>query len=390
MKNLIIGTFTLCMAIGMKAQNTDSVLKSIENHNKELQATRKSHEASELEIKTGNNLEDLSVEYSPFYRKGANGMASSELVVKQGFDFPTLYAARRKSGKLQQNMLDLQYLALRREILLEAKRNCLDLIFAEKEKALLEMRRSNADELLRLYEKKMEAGDATAIEMNKIKLECMGISTEMARNEAARSMYMQSLVALNGNEPLSFNEKEYPKEITEDSYESVIEKNLSVDLELRMAQAATEVSRQEIKVSKQKVIPKFEVGYRRNTEMKEASHGFLVGASIPVFSSRNKVKAAKAQFAASQMQQESIRIQTESRIRSEYEEMKKLKSTLQTYDIRLMYSTLEILRKAVEGGELSLTEYYTEADGIYRKLQEYIEVENQYYKATASLHKNDL
>ena len=46
-------------------------------------------------VKIAARQEELSVEYSPFFAKGIDGMASSELVVTQGFDFPTLHAARQ-------------------------------------------------------------------------------------------------------------------------------------------------------------------------------------------------------------------------------------------------------------------------------------------------------
>ncbi|MBO5026551.1 MAG: TolC family protein [Bacteroidaceae bacterium] len=391
MNKIIISIIALCVHAGAKAQDMEAVLQSIENNNKELQVIRKSNEASVLEVKAGNSLEDLSVEYSPFYRKGVRGVESSELVVTQGFDFPTLYASRRKSENLQQTVFDLQYLASRRDILLEAKNVCLDLILIEKRKAVLEVRSKNTDELLRLYEKKMEEGDATIIEINKIKMEQMGIAAEVARNESARRVSMQALVALNGGEPLSFSDCRYPAySMEKEDYETLKERYVSADLTLRTAQAEAAVSRQEVKVNKQGAIPKLEVGYRRNTEMKNASNGFLVGASIPIFSNRRKVQAAKARFITAQMQQDNVRVQAENKVHALYEEMKTLKSAVEAYDTDLMYSTLGILRKAVEEGELSLTEYYTEADGIYESLLEYIELENQYMKVVADFCKNDL
>lgn len=40
-------------------------------------------------------------------------MASSELVVTQGFDFPTLYGARRKANRLQGEVKEMEYLTAR-------------------------------------------------------------------------------------------------------------------------------------------------------------------------------------------------------------------------------------------------------------------------------------
>ena len=84
----------------VQAQTIDDVLRQVEQNNKELQAQTHATLASKLEVQAENNLEDPSVEYSPFYTRGITGMSSSELVVTQGFDFPTLYGARRKSGKV--------------------------------------------------------------------------------------------------------------------------------------------------------------------------------------------------------------------------------------------------------------------------------------------------
>ena len=74
----------------------------MERNNIQLQALQQSNEASRLEIQAQNNLQqDLSVSYSPFFTRGYNGVASSELVVSMGFDFPSQYVSRSKSGKLQ-------------------------------------------------------------------------------------------------------------------------------------------------------------------------------------------------------------------------------------------------------------------------------------------------
>lgn len=159
--------FLLAFPLWAQAQDIASVLQQIEANNKELQALKESNEAAKMEVQTRNNLEDPSIEYSPFFAKGVSGVASSEMVLRQGFDFPTLYYSRNRSGKLQQEALDMQQLAARREILLQAKNLCLDLIRLNKEQALLTERKKNADELLAFFKKRLNEGDATLIEVNK-------------------------------------------------------------------------------------------------------------------------------------------------------------------------------------------------------------------------------
>ena len=90
MKRLTIFAAALFAATALHAQDVESVLAQIEHNNKNLEALRRESEAAKLEVRTQNNLEDPSVEYSPFFAHGADGIASSELVVSQGFDVPSL------------------------------------------------------------------------------------------------------------------------------------------------------------------------------------------------------------------------------------------------------------------------------------------------------------
>lgn len=382
--------FLLAFPLWAQAQDIASVLQQIEANNKELQALKESNEAAKMEVQTRNNLEDPSIEYSPFFAKGVSGVASSEMVLRQGFDFPTLYYSRNRSGKLQQEALDMQQLAARREILLQAKNLCLDLIRLNKEQALLTERKKNADELLAFFKKRLNEGDATLIEVNKIKMERMSIQTEMSQNIAAHRTALQSLLAMNGNLPLSFSESSYPEVASINSYDALYDEVMLSDASLKAADATARTTTQEVGISKQNWLPKLEVAYRRNTSLSEASNGFLVGGSIPLFSNRKKVKIAKAQALSAQLQLENTRLQLTAQIQSQFNEMQQLKEALSVYDVQLMENTLKMLKEAVLAGQLSIIEYYVEAEGVYRNMQAYMEVENQYQKVMATIYKNRL
>lgn len=390
-KKYHIALFLLSLPFLGQAQDIASVLRDIEQNNHELQALSKSNEAAKMEVQTQNNLEDPSIEYSPFFAKGVSGVASSEMVLRQGFDFPTLYFSRHQAGKLQQMALDMQQLASRRDILLQAKTLCLDLIRLNKEYDLLNERKKNANELLAFFEKRLDEGDATIIEVNKIKMERMSIQTELSQNMAAHRTALQLLLAMNGNKPLTFNETEYPTiEEAPKDYDMLYDEVMMNDAGMKSADATARTTAKEISVVKQNWLPKLEVAYRRNTSLNEASHGFLVGGSIPLFSNRKKVKIAKAQALSAQLKLESARVQTTAQVQSQFNEMKQLKEALAVYDVELMESTLKMLKEAVLAGQLSIIEYYVEAEGVYRNMQAYMEVENQYQKVMAAIYKHRL
>ena len=176
---ILITTVCACGLLPLQAQSVDEVLQSVAQHNKSIQARQKNGEAEKIGIEAENSLEDPTVEYSSFFSKGVNGQSGSELVVSQGFDFPTVYNSRNRAGRDKKEAVDYRAEALRRNVLLEAKTLCLDMIRLNRQRDLLDKRMQNADELLALYEERLRAGDATVIEVNKIKMERMSIQTEI-------------------------------------------------------------------------------------------------------------------------------------------------------------------------------------------------------------------
>ena len=386
--NLFIAAFLFSGAV--QAQSIDEILRSIEQNSPELKSQQQATHAAQMEVQTLNNLEDPSVEYSPFFAKGVEGMASSELVVKQGFDFPTLYAARKKQGKLQQEVLNRRNEMNRREVLLRAKTLCLDLIRLNQEQELLEQRKKNAEELLALFNERLEKGDANILEVNKIKMERMNVQTEVAQNAAAHRNALQQLLAMNGNLPLEFACSSYPVLTPVTSYSALYDEVMTTDATLLEADATARAADKELSVNRQNWLPKLEVAYRRNTSLGEKSNGFLVGGSIPLFSKRKRTQIARAQAISAQLQRDDVRLKTEANIQSQFNEIQQLNEAMQAYDIPLMHQTLDLLKQAVTAGQLSIIDYYVEAEGVYRNLQAYMEIENQYQKLMATVYKNRL
>lgn len=389
MKSTILTIAAFVAATSLQAQSLTDVLASVERNNTELKALQKGNEAARLDLKQANNLEGLSVEYSPFFNSAARGIASSELVVTQGFDFPTLYGARRKAARLQGEAIDMQYRTARRDILLGAKQLCLDLIHMNKRRALLDGRRRAADELLAMYTEKYDGGEATAIELNKVKMERMNLETELAQAEGDRAAALQQLRAINGGQPIECTDTLYPP-LPAGGYEAMYAQAVSADLPAMAAEAAVKAAEQDVKVNRQGWMPKLEIGYRRNTDGTDASNGFLIGGSIPLFANKHKVKAAKARQEEARMMHDDARIKAEAAARTAVADMTRLRRSMAAYDMPLMRQTLALLRTAVENGELSVTDYCVEADNVYRNMLTYIGLERQYHGAAAELTKNEL
>ena len=389
MKKFII-MLMLCLPIGMQAQNIDQVLQSIEANNKELLSQKQLTKAQKMENRTENNLPDPTVSYSSFYKNGAGPGHGTELVATQGFDFPTQYITRNRQAEMENEAIDLQQQAFRRDVLLRAKNLCLDLILLNQEKALMDIRMKNADELEALYAKRLEAGDANILEVNKIKMERMNVQTEVAQNNAAHRTALQSLLAMNGNMPVEFSDSTYPevKEILD--YNQLRDEVVASDYSLQAAVAFTRAAEKQVSVDKQNWLPKLEAGFRRNTDTGMSMNGFVVGGSIPLFSNRKKVQIAKAQAISAQLMQEDALLHVENNLMALYNEMTQLKEAMHAYDMPLLYKSLDLLKQALTEGQISLIEYFVEAETVYKNLQAYMKLENQYQKIMADIYKNEL
>lgn len=392
MKKIILTVALVCGTACLLHAQTGSierVLKSIEQNNKELKAGEEEVKAGKLDLKAENNLDDMSATYTRKFAQHG-GEPEIEFDVTQGFDFPTLYAQRKAYGKLQGRTLDMQHALLRRDILLRAKELCMDLIRLNQQNALLEQRLKNAQEMNTLYEKRYKTGDANILEWNKVKMELMNMRTAAAENQAAHRTALQSLLALNGNMPIEFADTEYPVLPSLKSYDEVRDEVVPQDYEIRKAQAGTEAARKLVTVNKHGWLPKLEAGYAREGSHVSMTNGFIVGVSLPIFSNRNKVKAAKARQASAELTQEQTALQVDAEIQSLYHEAQRLEESIRTYDPALMKSTLQALDQAVKAGQLSVLTYYTETETIYNNQEKLIELENRYQKVMAQIYKNNL
>ena len=389
MKKLII-TIALCLPIGMQAQNIEQVLQSIEQNNKELQSQAQLSKAQKMENRTENNLPDPTVSYSSFYKNGMGPGHGTETVVSQGFDFPTQYITRNRQATLETEAIDIQQQAVRRDILLQAKLLCLDLIQLNQENELIQIRMKNANDLQAMYEKRLQTGDANALEVNKVKMERMNVQTEVAQNNASHRTALQTLLAMNGNLPLEFSATAYPQVKEINDYNTLRDEVIASDLDLQAMGYAARAAEKQVSVDKQNWLPKLQAGFRRNTDSEMSMNGFVIGGSIPLFSNRKKVQIAKAQALSAQLLKEDAQLEKENELMALYNEMKQLKQALDTYDVPLMHRSLALLKQALEEGQLSLIEYFVEAEGIYKNLQARMQLENQYQKVMANIYKNEL
>ena len=91
------------------------------------------------------------------------------------------------------------------------------------------------------------------------------------------------------------------------------------------------------------------------------------------------------------MQIESSRMINETTLQGIYTQAVSLEKSKQDYE-RLLNSqnTLDLLKKALNEGQISLSEYFVEAVQVYQTIENYIQLESEYQKLVAQLYKYKL
>ena len=245
---LIATAVALSACSAALADTVGDVLKQIAANNLTLQSAAHDMRADVLDIKATNTLGGPSVEYSPFFTKGYSGVAESELVVSQEIDFPTKYAARSKQAQMQQTVGDQLLAKQRRDILLQAQLVCIDVIRLNQSLAMLRERLSNSETLLQMYEKRMEAGDANALELNKVKIDCMEVRTLVGEAEGERTALLQQLKQLNGGKPIDVSSTELPEYAPIADFEQYRALAVASDADVAVAQTALRAADMNLKV----------------------------------------------------------------------------------------------------------------------------------------------
>lgn len=391
MKRYLIATIVALSTYSIALADTvDDVLKQVAANNLTLQALVHDNQADVLDIKASNSIGGPSVEYSPFFTKGYSGVAESELVVSQEIDFPTKYAARNKQAQMQQTVGDKLLAKQRRDILLQAQLLCIDLIRLNQTLSMLRERLANSETLLQMYQKRMEAGDANALELNKVKLDCMEVRTLVNEAQGERTSLLQQLRQLNGGKPIDVTDTvlpDYPQITNFESYRALA---LASDADVAVAQTSLRAADMNLKLQKNEWLPNISFGYRRNTEHGEGINGFLVGVSFPLYSNSNNVKAARQRRESAELQVVHAQNEAEASLRTNYEQLQGLQQVIDHSDVKLLQESLTLFAKALQQGEITALVYYVEINSIYEKLQRHIDLHCQSVKLLAELHKAEL
>lgn len=385
---LSIAIALMALAPNIEANNIDYVLQQIKLNNTQLKALNAEIEAQTADIKSSNNLSDPTIDGAYLFGVGSIG-DKWELGVSQEFDWPGIYSARGKVNKARIEALAQSYAQKQIQIFSEARNICLEIICLNRRIKFENNILANLDSLYDKSLKGLEYGEISILDTNKLKIERLGVTQSIAGNKALLQAKIKQLEGLNGNIPLNdvASLSDYPEQQLH-SLDEYLSQMKASDPQLRQIRSEIEASNKQVRVTRMQNLPKFSLGYRHVNEIGDHFNGVGVGLSIPVFENRGKNKAAKAQAIASQLSFDDVISTRTAEITASHQKAVAVRQQLDGYrDALLRCNNIEILDKALYGGQISLINYLLELRYFIEAQNALIDIEFEYNTLITDLNK---
>lgn len=376
------------LALSAHAQSSfDNVLKEIEMNNTTLKAYREKANADKIGNKTGINMANPEVEFGYLWGSPSGEGNRVDLNVTQSFDFPTAYRYKTQLSDGKNQQVDMIYDQQKVEILQQARLICVELVYQTKMNKILSNRLKQARELSDAYQKSFDQGNIDVLERNKTKLNLLNAEKALQINEVDLNLSKSELQRLNGGLDITefnrYSDFTFPLNFIE--WFAIVKAN---NPSLRVAEQEVALSRKQEQLTRALNLPKITAGYASERVSGTTFQGVSVGVSIPLWEGKNTVKHQKAQTVALQMQHEDSELQFRNTLKNQYDKAKKLSLLLKEYEDALsVTSSQDLLKMALDKGQLSLINYLLELSVYYETVDKYLETERDYQLAVAELQQ---
>lgn len=358
-----------CLMIAMPsladAQDFSSILKSIEANSARLESARIKDKAEKLDSKDIYTLEDPEVGFD--YLFGAEGIGHRiGFEVSQGFDFPTVISQKRKMAKEMQRVSELKYLSERQQLLLNARKLCIQVVYCNAIMDHLDEDLEETTAMSKAYETLFDKGEATAIDRNKAHQAFLFFKTEYDEFLAMRENLLNELKCLNGGNAVEISDTAFIFSPLSNDFDGWLAQNIGLHPELQLAEGELNAEKQSLKVAKGSRIPGFKIGYTGEFTREEKYQGPTIGLSLPLWGSGRKVKVAKLHVEAAEKSLEDTRLHLTTQLRGVYREALQLQDTYLRYRKHLTEcDNSELLKKSLDSGQITLLQYLQERQFVH-------------------------
>jgi outer membrane protein TolC len=356
-----------------------AVLDSITVNNLQIKASLLNRDAEVVLANTGLTPNDPQIDYG--YFPGDNSVigTKSTLNVTQSFYFPTVYSRKKTGANLSAGKSGEIHLVKIRQVIFQAASNFIELVYLNKYADELKKRVADAENAKTLAEKRLQAGDANQLELNKARMEALRWTNELRMTNTRIEEKWKILASMNGGKTFSFLNPEYPlwQLLPVDTIYSMAYRK---DPFVKALGFDKKITENNVKLQNSLWIPQFKAGYGQETILDGTYRGIQAGISIPIWQNKNNVKYARLQQQSIESSFTAYLQQLKSAIEARHQVVSSLKSTVDEYGkVVESMNSQELLKKSLQSGNISILDYYRELSGWYETYDRYLVSTRDYY-----------
>lgn len=293
----------------------------------------------------------------------------NNLTLTQSIPFPATLASQVKLGREQVLSAERNQVVTQNNLVYEVKHTYELLLYHNSLRQLLLSQDSLFTDFVRAATARYKAGEGTLLEKATAESQSLEIKNRLQQNEADISILQTRLQVLVKSTDMVTATDDFVK-LT--SAGGSVENNPTLLYELQQ----TNISKQVLRVERNKLLPNLEIGYFNQTligfqnttgtedfyDKNKRFQGFLVGVSFPLWAAPQVARSKAAQFQVQAAQKNAD--YAEATINQEFEqaqrELKKNAASLSFYETSALQNASLILSqasKAFRAGEIDYIEY---------------------------------
>jgi outer membrane protein TolC len=274
---------------------------------------------------------------------------------------------------------------------LQAKETLLELVFLQKQKAIETERKTQSKQVFDQIQELFDKEQVGILDLNKAKIAWIQEQFLVQQIESDIQIQLSKLKTLNGGNPMDGISSQIvlPAEI--ETIDNLWQEKLTKDPRLQELKANEEASLQKIKLEKNKVLPNLALGYNYQGVSGSNYSGFYGGVSIPLWSSKNKVKAAEANYEYQQSNTQVITTSLYAQFQETYNRYELMFEKYNEYQTTMgNLDSEQLLFKAYQLGEYSFMDYYLELQFYRTAKDKMLQMEKDLQLLQAQILKHQL
>ena len=349
---------------GRPQASLDSVIAAVQATNATLIVSRLQMDAEMKAARTGIYLPNPEVQFDYLWGDPASSGNRTDFGITQSFSFPSVYVQRSNQSGLLKTGASLKYLQKEREVIMKAKSAWIHIVGLNKLLTIFEHRIRLADEIAQQAKLQLSRGEINVIRYHHAQMEFVNLKMERTELEVQHSTLQIHLTQLCGGKFIPVPDTAYPA-ISAYSMNEIME-TFAGTPSVKSLENEIDVRHMEKNITVSEWLPDFKAGYYSEVVTGLRYQGIQAGISIPLWHNINSVKTADNRIKVAGAELDQMKSQETARIISLFNKRDKLAGQVEEIRSALLpVNDVSLLKKALDAGEINISEFYYECTVFY-------------------------